>query len=51
MCVKIKGNIEGIGCGNTKKRGEQLAAKEALKKFMVLHDETDLSDEEYEIIN
>jgi dsRNA-specific ribonuclease len=49
MYVKIKGNIEGIGCSNSKKKGEQLAAKEVLKKFHVLHDESDFSDDEYEM--
>lgn len=47
MYVKIKGVIEGVGCSNSKKKGEQLAAKEALRKFHVLHDESDYSDDEY----
>jgi dsRNA-specific ribonuclease len=48
MYVKIKGNIEGVGRGNSKKKGEQLAAAEALKNFKVLHDDSDSSDDECE---
>ena len=48
MFVKIKGNIEGIGKGNSKKKGEQLAAAMALRRFRVVHDDDDDSDEEYE---
>lgn len=49
MFVKIKNNIEGTGVGNSKKKGEQLAAAMALKKFRVIHDsdDSDDSDEEY----
>ena len=48
MFVRIKGNIEGIGKGNSKKKGEQLAAAMALKKFKCLRDDSDCSDDEYE---
>lgn len=51
MFVRIKGNIEGIGKGNSKKKGEQMAAAMALKKFRVLHDDSDCSDDEYEYTN
>lgn len=51
MFVRIKGNIEGIGKGNSKKKGEQMAAAMALKKFRVLHDDSDGSDDEYEYSN
>lgn len=47
MFVKIKSTIEGVGCGNSKKKGEQMAAEMALKKFGVLHDDSDCSDDEY----
>lgn len=49
MFVKIKGVIEGTGVGTSKVKGEQLAAKMALKKFKVLHDDQDESEEEYEL--
>lgn len=53
-CKKTKddnGEIVGIGIGASKKKGEQLAAEQALLKFGVLsHDEED-SDEEYEVLD
>lgn len=47
MFVRIKGNIEGVGRGNSKKKGEQLAAAEALSKFRAWHGDSDCSDDEY----
>lgn len=47
MFVKINGSIEGVGKGNSKKKGEQQAAASALRKFRVIHDDSDCSDDEY----
>lgn len=47
MYVKIGGKIEGVGKGISKKKGEQQAAELALKKFRVLRDDDDDSDDEY----
>lgn len=47
MFVKINGEIVGIGQGNSKKKGEQEAARMALKKFGEIHDDSDESEEEY----
>lgn len=49
MFAKINGEIAGVGIGVSKKKGEQLAAKEALKEFGVIKDESDdeCSDDEY----
>lgn len=47
MYVKIRSVIEGIGAGSSKKKGEQMAAYEALKKYNIIKDESDDSDEEY----
>lgn len=52
--VQIKGNIEGVGKGNSKSKGEQSAAHMALKKFHVdlnkfhvVCDDSDSSDDEF----
>lgn len=50
MFVKIRGTIEGVGKGNSKTKGEQQAAAMALKKYRVIHDDSDESDEECEYI-
>lgn len=47
MFVSIGNKICGYGNGNSKKEGEQMAAKEALTQFQVLHDSDDCSDDEY----
>lgn len=48
MYVKIGSKIKGIGIGNSKKKGEQMAAEDALRKFGVINDDSDDSDEECE---
>jgi len=47
MYVKIKGQIVGVGSGNSKKIGEQKSAEMALRKYKVLNDDSDESEEEY----
>jgi dsRNA-specific ribonuclease len=42
--------VNGHGIGTSKKRGEQMAAKNALIKFDVLNDESDDEDHIYEVI-
>jgi dsRNA-specific ribonuclease len=37
--------VSGVGLGQSKKKGEQIAAQNALKKYGVLNDD-DYSDEE-----
>lgn len=51
MFVVVNGKEIGIGIGNSKKKGEQEAAKLALSKFHIIHDDDDSSDEEYDEIN
>lgn len=48
MYVMIRGNIDGIGRGNSKKKGEQKAAESALKKYKVISADSDHSDDECE---
>lgn len=50
MYVKggMNGVINGVGSGSSKKKGEQIAAENALKKFNVITDESDDESEIYE---
>jgi len=51
MYVRIGQEIIGVGEGNSKKKGEQEAAASALRKFGVIGDDSDDSEEEYELID
>ena len=47
MYVKINNVIYGVGAGVSKKKGEQMAAKEALENCGVIGNDSDDSDDEY----
>lgn len=51
MFVVVNGREDGVGVGNSKKKGEQMAARSALLKYHVIHDDDDSSDEEYDVQN
>lgn len=52
MYVKgANNNVSGVGLGSSKKRGEQIAAQNALKKYGVLNDDESDEEEIYEEYN